>query len=169
LADTTFTTDVTVVTADWLNDVNDLVYNKSGFLGTFSSSANVTGDGTAVTVFSDTEVYDISADFVHTTSVFTARYTGYHSFHLSMVLQGLTSSHTSAELSLVTNNRNYPLHGGNYGAMKNASDELYVSGGMAWVNMTAGHTASFSLTVSGGAKVIDLSSVRISGGLQRLA
>jgi hypothetical protein len=169
MADTTFTTDVTVVTADWLNDTNDHVYNKSGFMGTMASAANVTGDGTAVTVFTDTEVYDIAADFNHATSVFTARYTGYYSFSVSMTLQQLAAGHTSAELSLVTTNRNYALNGGNYGAARNVSNELQVSGSQSWVDMEVGDTASFSLTISGGAKVVDISASRMSGGLDRLA
>ena len=72
MADTTFIDQETAIEADWLNDVNDAVYNRRGALVSNSIDQRLTG-GALEAVTWDTEEYDISN--IHDTSSNTNRLT----------------------------------------------------------------------------------------------
>lgn len=145
------------VVTDNSNGANFIVANdriiapsSPGFLAYNSvTDSNVTGDGTAVTVDFDTEVKDRGTNFAADT--FTAPLAGLYEFSASVYLDGLTSGTHSVLLSLVTSNRTYLLQF----ATASRADQVF-SGTVLAADMDAGDTASVSLTVSDGAKTVDV-------------
>lgn len=65
-----------------------------------TSQANVTGDGTLVTVLYDSELYDKNASFDPTTGIFSAKCAGLYQFNAVVALSGLLSTHTSCEITI---------------------------------------------------------------------
>jgi hypothetical protein len=89
-----------------INAKNIGMANKSAFIAYLSATqSDKTGDGTTYTVPIDSEVYDQGSDYA--SNVFTAPTTGRYSFSGNVLLSGLTTSHTSYYVNLVTNNRTY--------------------------------------------------------------
>ena len=116
-----------------------LAYNSA-------TDADVTGDGTNVTVDFDTEVFDQGEDFA--TDTFTAPVTGKYHFDVAVYLLGLAASDI-ANVLLITSNRNY-ANNFNYTAA-NQSGILSIT-----ADMDAGDTASVSVIVTGGTKDVDI-------------
>jgi hypothetical protein len=114
---------------------------------------NVTGDGTVYTIIFDTEVFDQNSDFNLGTSVFTAPYTGKYQFNYQCRIVGGTTI-TAATMQLVTTARTYnQLMHLIIGATTTANGCISVL-----ANMTAGDTASVSVTTTdGGGKIDDVS------------
>lgn len=117
------------------------------------SQTNVTGDGTAYTVLFGNEITDQGSDYNTGTSTFTAPATGFYHFSCNVAVSGLTASHTTATLTIVTTARTYLGTACNIGAIRNASDvaALHVD---AYANMTVNDTATIVLTITGGTKVV---------------
>ena len=114
---------------------------------------DVTGDGTAYTVLWATEVKDQGGNFASPT--FTAPVTGTYLLGASVGLSGILSTHTSAVLTLVTSNRNYRGPGINPYAVMPVGEELVLEV-VRMVDMDAGDTASVTLAISNGTKVVDI-------------
>lgn len=117
-----------------------------------STDSNVTGDGTQVTVDVDTELFDTGSDFSGDT--FTAPVDGVYFFHGTIALSGVGAGHIM-DLRLITSNRNHNVV---YCDLTNIDDgSNFVNIGWSTMeNLTAGQTAFVRLTVSGGAKTIDV-------------
>lgn len=134
------------------------------FLASATQQNNKTGDGTAYTITFGTEIFDQNNNF-DSVSTFTAPVTGRYCFSVQIFLEGLSTSHTSGALDLITTNRTYWLLYYNFAALQ-AGGYLTLTAG-CFADMDAGETAYLVVTVSGGTKVVSLSATqsRISGFL----
>lgn len=128
----------------------------SAYLGT--SDSNVTGDGTTYTFGSGnalTEIFDQNNDFA-TSGTFTAPVTGRYLIILSFrILPSLTSSHTSLVSNIVTSNRTYLCNYINPYAKASSSGYLSINNAVL-ADMDSSDTATFTLAISGGSKVVDI-------------
>lgn len=116
--------------------------------------ADVTGDGTAYDiVFNNNEVSRLG-NVTLSPGTHTAAHTGSYLYTAQIYLSGITSSHTSGVLALVTTGGTYSIRFNPYN-MANGSGECTVQFSMQ-VPMTATNTAKLTLTVSGGTKVVDI-------------
>lgn len=125
---------------------------------------NVTGDGTSYSIVFNTEIYDQNNDFNSTTGVFTAPVTGRYSFLGTILLAGLTSSHTLGTVYLVCSNRTPLLTMVSPAVQYNAGASLGINFS-SQVDMDAGDTASLQVTVSNGSKVVDITTSTVWSGL----
>lgn len=126
---------------------------SSAFLAYNSATdANVTGDGTTFDVEFDSERFDVGSSFA--SSVFTAPATGYYAFSTTVGLTGLVVGNV-IDFRLVTTARSYSLFYGTAAALA-APGDLNLNCTVAAADMTAGDTAKITVTVSGGAKVVDV-------------
>ena len=112
-----------------------------------ATDADVTGDGTAYTVLIDSEIFDQGANFSNGT--FTAPVTGKYLLVGGVRLTGLAAGHTIA-FYLKTSNRDYMV----IEAIFQAANEQYNFNRL--VDMDAADTVYIYLTVSGGAKTVDV-------------
>ncbi len=140
-------------------DENGIVVNPShpAFNAELTSQqANVTGDGTAYDVTGAiwTEIADQNADFSNGT--YTAPVAGPHRFTFMPQLSGLTSSHTTLLLALVTSNRTYTLFRANGANLRSGLFNDFFGAFSKQADMDLGDTAVVRITVSGGTKVVDL-------------
>jgi len=120
---------------------------------------NVTGDGTTYTGTFTTERFDQNADF-DGTSTFTAPVTGRYYLIYICRMPDVAAVHTSGYLNIVTSNRTYSNCIGDYGNMYSTgaptADTLAVNF-QVLADMDAADTATCTVTVSNGTKVVDLS------------
>jgi hypothetical protein len=127
---------------------------QSCFLAHMNSSPlNITGDGTAYTMAWDSEEFDQNGDFNTGTYKFTAPVTGIYKLFMNVMILFPTASHTSEYLDIVTTSDTYrrvlnpfAMVGGN-----SVSADIYII-----TKMTAADTAYGQITVSGGAKTVDI-------------
>ena len=134
------------------DDGNLLMPTMPAFLAYNSATeTDATGDGTAVTVDFDTEVFDRGGDFASDT--FTAPVTGIYEFSGAVIATGVTSSH-DFDVRLVTSNRTYVV---TYmsGAAAHAG-VLHASWAVAAADMDGGDTAHVQFMSSGSTKVVDI-------------
>lgn len=117
-----------------------------------TGQSNATGDGTVATISWQTEIFDQNSNFASNT--FTAPKTGRYLLSTTLYLQGLTASHNSMNFSIVTTNRSYTMFE-NVGAMRDSANSLSITCN-AIADMTAGDTATVTLAVSGGTKVVSI-------------
>jgi len=137
-------------------DGNVTLPSQPAFFAHLSSTQNnVTGNAEVYTVPYDAEVYDIGGDFNTGTGIFTAPITGKYGFSCLIESTGL-SAHTGWALQLVTSNRNYTLISIDPDGV-DQSGFLALSAGTVLADMDSGDTAKITLTVSGGATVVDVS------------
>lgn len=139
---------------------------QPAFLAKFANTTNVTGDGTTYDIpFSD-EIFDHASNFNAVTGVFTAPTPGRYLFTAEVYAQQFAASHTGGFVSVVTSNRTHYIFTGNFGALRDASNELAIASTI-YTEMDAGDTAKVSFNVSGGSKVIDLAGLfTVFGGCQ---
>jgi len=121
-----------------------------------SETSNVTGDGTAYTFVWDSERVDVNGDFNTGTGVFTAPVTGKYLITYMVGMGGLTSSHTSGYVAIVTGNKTYPT-ANNPWATKDSVQGIASNMSSVIADMDATDTAHIVNTVSGGAQVVDVS------------
>lgn len=144
------------------------IINKSGqtaFLAEAAAQTDCTGDGTDFTVLFASEVYDINGNF--SSGTFTAPVTGKYDFSAQVALSQLAAGHTGGYLRITTSNRTYDLWYGNWGAIRDASNEARVGSAIIAADMDAADTATVLLNVSGSTKVVDVgTSSRFSGALK---
>jgi hypothetical protein len=123
---------------------------NSGIMNAFVN--NITGDGTAYALVSDVERFDQNNNFNGTTT-FTAPKTGKYLFVVQTQPSGLSSVFTYGSIDIVTTSATYRF-------LCNIGAAIYVNFRTISINalcpMTAGDTATFVLTVSGGTKVVDI-------------
>lgn len=122
-----------------------------------SDDNNRTGDGTTYTIGTNTawtEIYDQNADF-NTNGTFTAPVTGKYVFEASILIGGLTSSHTAGHLTFNASNRDIQVNYNNtyFCAFGNA---FYSYAGSCVIDMDASDTMVVQLTVSNGSLVCDV-------------
>jgi len=120
-----------------------LAYNSS-------DDANATGDGTAVTVDLDTEVFDNEGDFA--ADVFTAPIDGKYQINGVVQCESVGAGHTTFLVEIVTSNRTYEFSMGG-GNSIDAAGNVAISIS-ALVDMDTNDTAFLRVTVSGGGKTV---------------
>jgi hypothetical protein len=142
---------------------------QPSFLAEALAGTDVTGDGTIVNpqIFA-TEVYDRNADYNAATGVFTAPVTGLYDFGAQLALAQLAAGHTGGYLRIQTSNRTYEGFYGNFGALRDASNEFRFAWSVVAADMDAADTASVTWMVSGATKVVDLAVTvsKFSGALR---
>jgi hypothetical protein len=121
------------------------------FYGTAAQS-NATGDGTVFTVVFGTEVTNVGSDF-DGTSTFTADEAGSFILNAGVSAYGGTTSHTNAQLTIVTSNRSYEVSRDN---PKDAIGTSYTTRGSVIADMDEGDTATVTFTVSGSTITVDI-------------
>lgn len=118
-----------------------------------SSASNVTGDGTVATIAFATEIIDRQGVFSSPT--FTAPVTGKYLFTTVIYSQQLAATHTSNQVAIVTTARTY-LGVNVTGAIRDNNNNWASGWAYTLADMTAGDTATVTLTCSGATKVIDI-------------
>jgi len=118
-----------------------------------ANDADVTGDGTVVTVDFNQENKDQGGNFSGDT--FTAPIGGQYMFSCSIDFDDIVAAHTTYDLLLVTSNRSFRLSRGNPGTMADAGGRMSV-GGSFECRLDAFDTAFITFSVSGSTKVIDI-------------
>lgn len=116
------------------------------------TDSNVTGDGTEYTIDVDVERFDQGGDFASDT--FTAPVTGRYYLSFVVFTQDRTSSHTSGSAKINTSNRTYEYNLGNPYVQSTTSDNFQFQFSTI-ADMDASDTATISIIISGGTKVID--------------
>ena len=144
---------------------------QPAFLATLETQdANVTGDATVFQLGSGnalTEVFDVGSHF-NTNGTFTAPITGRYCLSAGIHMEGLTASHTNGQLQITTSNGSYFVGYLSAGAVRSINNKLIFAGSII-CDMDASDTATTSLTVAGGSKVVDIETdnrdTRLSGVL----
>jgi len=135
---------ITTASGNWLNT------SRSAFCA-YNSSAhtNVTGDGTTYNVVFDTELFDQGSNFASNT--FTAPVTGKYFFSCSILCQQVVTN-MDVTITLVATGQSY-FRGNTQGT--GATGNYQISN--TWfISMASGDTATITLVLSGGAKVVDI-------------
>ncbi len=130
--------------------------NFSFFAYQLTSQSNLTGDGTTANVICDIEIFDPSNGYNPATGIYTVPSnipTGIWFLQGKVTLTGITSSHTTAVLSITNANRNlyFDINAAN---SRTAGNELTleVSG---YINgIGASSTFTLQVQVLGGTKVV---------------
>ena len=125
---------------------------QPSFMGRSNTLSNITGDGTAYTILYPTERFDVGANY--SSPDYTAPITGKYIITLSIEVRGLASDHTDLICNIVTSNRTYNVTRLNPSAIA-VSGIMNFSGSM-YCDMDAADTATTTLKVSGGSKVVDI-------------
>ncbi len=120
-----------------------------------ATQSDVTGDGTSyILTFTAAEFFDQNNDF-DGTSTFTAPVSGLYQFNAEVFIDDVSASHTDGYITLSTSNRDYDVSHLNPASVKNPSDNCSFEMSLL-VDMDASDTAVIKLTISNGAKVIDI-------------
>lgn len=148
---------ITVGTVDATNNVFQPDNTQAAFFAYANSAqSNVTGDQTKYQMQFDAERFDVGSDYNTTTDTFTAPVDGYYLLIAEIMVFGV-SSHDLALVYFDTSNEVYIRR--TEIASSNGED-CFVA--IALVDMDANDTVTVSLTITGGAKVVDVHS--FSGG-----
>ncbi len=118
-----------------------------------ASTTNVTGDGTVYTVPWNSAVYDQASNFNTGTGTFTAPVTGKYMFNLMVLIQNILVAHTTATMILVTTSKSYQMTFMSPGKVFDANQNCSLTGGVL-ADMTAGDTATVTVTVGGSTKTV---------------
>lgn len=143
--------------ADFSIDANGHITTPNNCMFTATATAsqdNQTGNGDTRIVNFENERFDRNADY-NGVNQFTAPVTGAYRISTTVKVNGLTASHTTGELNIVTSNKTYEIFNGNIGGMRNAAGATAVSGSVL-ADMDAADTARVEITVSGSTKVVDI-------------
>lgn len=120
---------------------------------------NVTGDGTTYTILYNNEVFDQSSSFDTTTGTFTAPITGKYTFHAVYEVTQTAAANQNSIFDLVTSNRGYELSVLNPSVATSALGFLS-AGASVIADMDAADTATTTLQITGGAKVVDVTGLQ---------
>ncbi len=121
-----------------------------------ANAAAATGDATAYTVISDTEIFDVGANYNNGSGVFTAPVTGKYLLGGYVQLSSVGIAHTLGNVQLVLTGRTVNIPG-IFNPFNLADLSGIVSwGGMMLVSMTANDTASLRVTISNSTKTVQV-------------
>jgi hypothetical protein len=126
---------------------------QSAFGATAGDQLTVTGDGTVYTVLFASERFDQNSNY--SSPNFTAPVTGKYLLMTTVGLTGLTASHTSGIIQIVTTSKTYGSLDINIGAIRSASNNGQLNF-YCIANMSASDTAEVRVIVSNGAKVVGI-------------
>jgi len=130
--------------------------SQPAFLANCTAQNNITGDGTTYTVTFATQIFNQGSDF-DGTSTFTSPVTGRYNLISGMQLNQLTTGMTIGQLSMVTSNNTFQTGYNNPGAVMDINNTLaYLITVLA--DMDAADTATVSIRLTNGTKVVDIAS-----------
>ena len=118
-----------------------------------ASVTNATGDGTAVNINYSTEIFDTWPGGAFGSGAFTCPLNGKYRMSGTVYLTGLTSSHTSILVELITSNRTYIVY------FQQVGSQSLTSASIPWTalaDMEFGDTALVRVTVSGSTKTVSI-------------
>jgi len=129
---------------------------QPAFLVQFSGQSNVTGDSTShiINFTSATIIYDQSSIF-NTIQPFIAPCSGIYQFYVVLYLTGLTVLHTIGYITLVITGQSYIMWLGNLANLRSSNNDVILNCSMP-AKLTIGDTASISIVVGGGTKVVSI-------------
>tara|TARA_Y100000593_G_scaffold6268_1_gene11964 strand:+ start:5165 stop:6175 length:1011 start_codon:yes stop_codon:yes gene_type:complete len=130
---------------------------QPSFLATGTTNENATGGGQAITVGFGTEVFDVGSIYDGTNQM-TAPVTGKYYLYTSVSMGGVTTSHVTGKIVIVTSNREYIrwISPTNMEALAGANTLVITHSCLA--DMDASDTATISLTIQEGSQVVDIQS-----------
>lgn len=116
----------------------------------------VTGDGTAYTInFGNNKEFDNLDEVSTSDGIFYSKMGGRYSFSSRVYLDGLTAG-MSVTVSIVTSNRTYFLYSKTLTAGEFVTTDRFEVGGSCFAQLEVDDTAKVVVTVSGGAKVVNV-------------
>ena len=121
-----------------------------------STLTDVTGDGTTYTVVFDTIASQQGSNFNTGTGVFTVPVAGYYLVSVSLLLNGLTASFTSADLRIAGSAGTYAKKLYNPGVGFIAASTQYAVETTKVISIAAAATIFIQIIVSGSTKTIDI-------------
>jgi len=116
--------------------------------------ANVTGDGTVVTLPLNSTLHNVTTSYSTATYTFTADRTGKF-LVASQLFLGELVGHSSVDFTIVTTARNYAVTA-NLTPMASGATTVCGFQNIALVDMTAGDTLYLTAACGGGGKTVDL-------------
>lgn len=122
---------------------------------------NVTGAAGIFTVISDTEIFDQGGNYNNATGVFTAPITGRYLLSGAIRISGITATHTTGTVTILTSNRSYVVGNNGPNNVREASSQMTYQFSII-ADMDAADTASMRIQVSNGAAVIDVNGSAIT-------
>ena len=135
---------------------------QPAFLAYASSTTNVTGDGTIITIVYGNEVFDQGGDYDTTTGIFTAPITGRYIVSTTFEFEP-DSNHDTTYGYFISSNRSYPIFWQNPSATESAAGLLDIMGSTV-LDMDSGDTVFVRWLVSGGSKTSDYGTANTFGG-----
>ena len=142
--------------ADFTVDANGFVAlkNQVAFLAYNTVNENaVTGDSTIYTITFDSVEFDETSSFAGNT--FTAPVSGVYLLGATVVVTGISPSHTDGGINIRTTPMVITPQTSNYANAVDSVGDLTVNG-TSLVFLNAGNTATLELQVGGGAKTVNV-------------
>ena len=130
-----------------------------------SDQDNATGDGTNFTVLYSSEIKDQNSDF--SSGTYTCPVTAIHSFNYNVGMHDLGAANTKGSTSIVTSNRTYRISAINTAAIRRATTDDLILTGSTLADMDAADTATTTIVIENGTKIIDIEAATtfFSGGI----
>jgi hypothetical protein len=138
-------------------DASNRMTNPSQTLATAYVNANVnnqTGDGTVYTIIFNSTVINQGSAFNTGTGTFTAPITANYLISGSVGIGNLGALHTAGIISIISTGNTFETAAFNYGAMRDANNNLVLPIAGIVVPMTANDTLIIKVTVAGSTKTV---------------
>lgn len=120
------------------------------------NKTNVTGDGTQYTIVFDSELFDQNSNFNTSTGTFTAPVTGKYWLFASVGVTGIGALNTSGSPRIVTTANTYQQFLNGPSNCYTTTSTNYSAQVGVLATMTAGDTATVTITINGGTKIVSV-------------
>ena len=144
------------------NAINEFNPQPLFFAYLSANISNCTGDGTVYgPIAFNTVRFDNASSYNNGIYTFTAPYTAKYFLQVNLLLGGITANHTAANLAIVTTARTYSQDVMSLALVKTPANQITLYAD-AIADMTAGDTATISLTVSATDKTISILQIGVA-------